>query len=195
MQNPEAIVEPGAFLTAADLARLPEDGRTYQLVEGRLVSMPPTGTDHDTIGFRLILAVGNFVQAHQLGECTLSQSGYLVSRTGQPDSVLVPDLAFVSAARVPKAGTSASEGFWRLAPDLVVEIVSPSQHKPEMAETARRWLAAGVRLVWIVWPSSKQVDVWRPGSNQPTQTLGASDTLDGLDVLPGFSHPVAQLFR
>ncbi len=67
MQNPEAMVEPGAFLIAADLARLPEDGRKYQLVEGRLVSMPPTGTDHDTIGFRLIMALGSFVQAHQPG--------------------------------------------------------------------------------------------------------------------------------
>ena len=195
MQNPEAIFEPGTLLSAEDLARLPEDGRKYQLVEGRLISVPPAGTDHDTIGFRLIMAIGSFVQANQLGECTLSQSGYLVSQPGQPDSVLAPDLAFVSAARVPKVGTPASKGFWRLAPDLVVEIVSPSQSKPEMTETAQRWLVAGVRLVWVIWQPSRQVEVWRPGSKKPTQTLGAGGTLDGLDVLPGFSHPIAHLFR
>ncbi len=81
-----------------------------------------------------------------------------------------------------------------LAPDLVAEIASPNQYRPEMADKAQRYLAAGVRLVWVVWPKYSQVDVWRPGSDQPVATLNVDDQLDGLDVLPGFTYPLARLF-
>jgi hypothetical protein len=64
-----------------------------------------------------------------------------------------------------------------------------------MAEKARMWLAAGVRLLWLVWPRSKQVEVWRPGSDVPVATLGGADALDGLDVVPGFFYPVSRLFE
>ena len=63
-----------------------------------------------------------------------------------------------------------------------------------MAAKARRYLAAGVRLVWVVWPKSQQVDVWRPDTVQPVARLGIGDALDGLDVLPGFTYPLARLF-
>lgn len=82
-----------------------------------------------------------------------------------------------------------------LAPDLVAEVVSPSQYRPEMAAKARRYLAAGVRLAWMVWPKYQQVDVWRPAATQPVASLGSEEQLDGLDALPGFSYPVASLFK
>ena len=81
-----------------------------------------------------------------------------------------------------------------MAPDLAAEIVSPSQYHPEMDAKARLFLARGVRLVWVIWPTAQEIDVWRPGSMTPVATLHASDTLDGLDVLPGFTLPVAELF-
>jgi len=84
--------------------------------------------------------------------------------------------------------------FWELAPDLAVEAASKSQFLPEMAAKARDWLTAGVRLVWFVWPRTKQVDVWLPGNQNPARTLKIGDALDGLDVVPGFSHPLADLF-
>jgi len=64
-----------------------------------------------------------------------------------------------------------------------------------MAAKARLYLQRGVRLVWGVWPADRQVDVWRPGSDEPVATLGADDQFDGADVLPGFTHPVADLFE
>jgi Uma2 family endonuclease len=63
-----------------------------------------------------------------------------------------------------------------------------------MAAKAQRYLAAGVRLVWLIWPKYQQVDVWRPGANQAVQTLNLGESLDGLDVLPGFTYPLARLF-
>jgi Uma2 family endonuclease len=81
-----------------------------------------------------------------------------------------------------------------LAPDLAVEVVSPSRHRLEMAAKVQRYLAAGVRLVGVVWPRYQQVDVWRAGGQRPEATLGLADALDGLDVLPGFTYPAARLF-
>ena len=81
------------------------------------------------------------------------------------------------------------------APDLAVEVASPDQQAAEMAAKAQLHLAGGTRLVWIIWPTSGHVDVWRPDRLAgPTATLNTSDTLDGEDVLPGFAHPVAAIF-
>ncbi len=63
-----------------------------------------------------------------------------------------------------------------------------------MAAKPRRYLEAGVRLLWVIWPRYRSVDVWRPCSDQPVAALGLDDVLDGLDVLPGFTYPVARLF-
>ena len=103
-------------------------------------------------------------------------------------------MAFVRTGRYPAKGTPAYQRIWNVAPDLAAEFASPNQYRPEMADKARRYLQAGVRLVWVVWRRYRQVDVWRPGADQPVQTLGEADVLDGLDVLPGFTHPVADLF-
>ena len=111
------------------------------------------------------------------------------------ETALIPDVAFVRAGRLPPLASAEANAIPHLAPDLVAEIASPSQFRPEMAAKAQRYLAAGVRLVWVVWPKYQQVDLWRPGSATPlVATLAAGDALDGLDVLAGFTHPVADLF-
>lgn len=189
-------IQPGTLITADEFLRLPkEDGWHYELVEGRIVRMPLAGYNHDVITFHLAVALGSFVEEHHLGECTLSQAGYLLSQPGEPDTVRGPDLAFISTSRIPPPGSSESVGFPRLAPDLVVEVVSPSQYRPEMIKRVQMWLSAGVRLAWIIWPQSRQVEVWRPGSQSPVVILGDTDTLDGRDVVPGFTCPIARLFR
>jgi Uma2 family endonuclease len=182
-------------LTAADLARLPDEARGYELVEGRLVRMSPTGGRHSDVAMDLGAALRVFAKSRRLGKVLGAETGFTLSRPGEPDTVLAPDVAFVRADRVPPADSPEYDRYWRLPPDLVVEVASPDQYRPEMAAKARFWLAAGVRLVWVVWPRARQVDVWRPGAAQPTATLGAAATLDGLDVIPGFRYPVAELFR
>ena len=181
-------------MTADELLHLPRDGWQYELVEGRLVRMPPVGSWRGGYSSRLDRALGNYVDDHQLGIVLVGEPGFTLSQPGQPDTVLAPDIAFVAGDRAPAEGSPEGSGFWRMAPDLAIEVVSPSQFHPEMAEKARAWLAAGVRLVWMVWPAAKQVEVWIGGHDEPVATLGIGNALDGRDIVPGFSYPVASLF-
>jgi len=111
------------LMTAEELLRMPEDEWCYELVEGRLVRMPPTGWKHGRIVTALFLAVGRYVEEQGLGEVLPAETGFWISPEGGPDTVLAPDLAFVCAGQQPDAGV---EGFPRLAPDLVAEVASPS---------------------------------------------------------------------
>lgn len=179
----------------ADLARLPDDEWTYELVDGRLVRMPASGTEASEIAALLAHFLLTFVRPQKLGRVTGPDGTYNLTQPGDPhETALVPDVAFVRAGRLPPRGSPLAMKFAKLAPDLAAEVVSPSQYQPEMAAKAQLYLAKGVRLVWIVWIEKQKVDVWRPGSDAPITTLSASDTLDGLDVLPGFTLRIADLF-
>src|SRR5579862_4918167 len=179
-------------MTAAELARLPEDGWRYELVNGRLIRMSPTAGWHGFIASRLDKIVREFVEAHQLGEVLAAETGFRLTGLGDPEqNVRAPDLAFVRAERVPGRDTPEWDDFWPLAPDLVVEVASKTRFRPEMAQTAQDWLTAGTRLVWVVW-KRQEIDVWLPGNQVPTKTLKISDSLDGLDIIPGFSYPLAK---
>ena len=182
-------------MTVQELLALPDEGGwMYELVEGRLVRMPSSGGEASIIGLRLAMAIFAFVEARGLGVVTGADGTFDLTQPGDAgETALVPDLAFVRAERVPPRSSPEYASAWKLAPDLVAEIASPSQYRPEMKAKAERYLAAGVRLVWVVWPRYQQVDVWRPGNSAAT-VLSSGDLLDGLDVLPGFSYPVADLF-
>ena len=183
-------------MTVDDLLALPDDSEwQYEVVEGRLVRMPASGFEASRIALRLPAALLAFVEDRGLGAMTGSDGTYDLTQPGDTgETGLVPDVAFVRAERIPPSTAPEYLKALHLAPDLVVEVVSPSQFRPEMAAKARRYLAAGVRLVWVVWPKSQQVDVWRPDAVQPLARLGIGDALDGLDVLPGFTYPLARLF-
>lgn len=190
----EAVVDEGP-LTIDDLLALPDDGRMYELVEGRLIRMVPGGGEASYLGMRIGAAIVQFADPLDLGIVTGADGTFNLTRPGERDTGLVPDVAFVLSDRVPPRDSPDHARAWRLGPDLVVEIASPSQSRPKLAAKVRRYLAAGVRLVWVVWPKRRQVDVWRPGDERPGMTLGIGDTLDGADVLPGFSYPLERLFH
>jgi Uma2 family endonuclease len=181
-------------MTAEELMQMPDEARGYELVDGRLVRIVPTGTGHGTWAMDLGAAVSSFVKPRRLGVVIAAESGFRLNLPGEPDTVLAPDLAFVRANRVPAVDSPEWDGYWRLAPDLIVEVASPSQSRADLGEKARRWLEAGTRLAWLVLPRTRQVEVWRPGHDSPVAVLGVSDSLDGMDVLPGFTYPVAALF-
>jgi Uma2 family endonuclease len=186
--------DAGPF-TAEALLALGDAGRWHEVVEGVLIEMAPTGFEHGQIVQELARVLANHVRAQHLGVVTAAETGYVLSAAGEPDTVLAPDVAFVQAARVPPRGAPGNERFLRLAPDLVAEIASPDQFRPEMAAKAALYLTAGVRLVWIVWPAARAVDVWRPGHEQPVARLGEADALDGVDVVTGFAHHIVDLFQ
>lgn len=183
-------------MTVDDLLALPDDGWQYELVEGRLVRMPGSGYQASRIALNLATALNLWIRARRLGSVTGADGTYDLTQPGdEGETGLVPDVAFVRADREPPRGSPEDTKALRLAPDLVAEVVSPSQFRPEMAVKAQRYLTAGVRLIWIVWPARQEVDVWRPtDASQPVHTLGKQDALDGWDVLPGFTYPVADLF-
>lgn len=181
-------------LTADELLRLPDDGYCWELVAGVSVRIPFMTFEQGVIAADLLAEIGDYVEAHGLGEVVAGGSGFILSRPDEPDTVLAPDVAYVRADLVPARSSREWYGYPRLAPDLVAEVASPDQYRPEMAAKAHVYLDAGVRLVWIVWPAGRTVDVWRPGDDMPIATLGVGAALDGLDVLPGFSYPLADLF-
>ena len=184
----EAFASTTSLMTADDLLRLPDNAHGLELIEGRLVRMSPTGWIHGKIINAIANTLSDFVYAQHLGEVCGAETGFLIDQN--PDTVLAPDAAFVRAEHVTNPD---EEGFLRLAPDLVVEVALPSQYRPEMEEKAQRWLNAGCRMVWLVWPKAKQIDIWR--SNIPSVTLNAADNLDGADVLPGFRCQIAKLLQ
>jgi Uma2 family endonuclease len=177
------------LMTAEELFRLPEDGNHYELVDGRLVRMSPTGGEHGLISMRLLGAVYRFVDENHLGEVFPGETGFWISTEDEPNTVLAPDLAFVRAGQADQART---QGYPRMAPDLVAEVASPSQRRSEMRAKAQRWLDAGVEIVWVVLPTARGVEVFRSGAQ--SALLSVDDELSGEDVLPGFVYSVRELF-
>jgi Uma2 family endonuclease len=180
-------------LTAKDLFRLPseltEDG-CYELLEGKLYKMPPPGPRHGEVTLNIGVILRSFVRVRELGRVMVGDPGFILRR--DPDSVRGPDVAYVSYERHP-ANEDLPSRYIELAPDLAVEVVSPSQTRTYVDEKAAAWLAAGVITVWVVDPRTNQVAVHRAG--QAPTVLSSDDTLDGSPALPGFTCRVAEFFR
>ena len=176
------------LLTADDLLRLYSEGVRGELIRGVLCKTMPTGREHGRVAIKLAVALGNFVSPRKLGTLVGFRSGVWLER--DPDTVREPDIAFTSVDRLP-LGEDVM-GYAEVVPELVVEIASPSDSRREVNDKARMWLSHGVRLVWVVHPDTRTVDVHRP--DLAVTTLGEDDALDGLDVLPGFSCVVSTVF-
>jgi len=176
------------LLTADDLLRLYERGVRGELIQGVLCESMPTGHEHGKVVVRLSAALFGFVERGGLGTVVASDSGVWLER--DPDTVREPDIAFTSVEKIPVDATIT--GYAEVVPDLVVEITSPNDSRRETHDKARMWLSHGVRLVWVVHPGNRTVDVHT--GDHAVSTLGVDDTLDGLDVLPGFSLAVSAVF-
>jgi Uma2 family endonuclease len=176
------------YLTADEFWELPEvEGKRLELIEGYVIEMPPAGPRHNEIAFYLAVLIFQFVRQHRLGWASGDGTGYLIR--GERESVLIPDASFVAAERIPP-GETPDTG-WTFPPDLAVEVVSPSDRADDVNAKVTTYLQAGTRLVWVVWPRTRTIYAFRAGR---ADTLGLNDRLDGGDVLPGFSVPVAEIF-
>lgn len=170
-------------------------GWRYELVRGKVVRVPVPGRAHGVMQRRVLFALAFFVVPLGLGEVR-DAAGFRLSPPGEARGTeLVPDAAFVAARRSPTPGTPEYQRAWELAPDLVVELAHPDQVRPEMTRKAVEYVQAGTRQVWILYPQGQEVDVWQHGKQGHTlQTVQAEHQLDGGEVLPGFTHPVAAFF-
>jgi Uma2 family endonuclease len=158
-----------------------------ELVGGQLVMMSPAGFDHGRFASRIVAALENHVAQHGLGIVTTAEAGFQLAR--DPDTVRAPDVAFVRADRIPPGGV---RGYFQGAPDLAVEVVSPSDRPDEVATKVQDWLQAGCSMVWVVEPKDRAVAIHRHGNN--ITILTTTDAITGGDVLPGFSTPAAKVF-
>ncbi len=188
---PWAEVVPGYGPVTVDLLlTLPDDGYRYEVVEGVLVRMAGSGDEATTIAFNFGLALGNFVVPRRLGRLTGADGVY---KFPGAETGLLPDVGFYAAAKRALIVDRAKP--IPFAPDLAVEVASPSQDASDMAAKACTYLQGGTSLVWVLWPQSAHIDVWRTGQlTAPAATLHSGDLLDGEDVVPGFTHPVAAVF-
>ena len=178
-----------ALLTADDLFRLPDDGfHRYELVKGELVTMAPPGFGHGGTAFRIARHAGNAVERLALGGEVVVEAGFMLQR--DPDTVRGPDVAYVSAQRLPARDQRAR--YFEGAPDLAVEVVSPNDTVADVLEKVQEYLAAGTRLVWVAEERTRTVTVYRP--NGSAQVLHESETLSGEEVLPGFTLAVRDIF-
>jgi Uma2 family endonuclease len=175
------------LVTAEDLERMGERGRWLELVQGELVTVNPPGGEHGVLAVAMAAELWTFVRTHGLGRVYV-ESGFVLSRS--PDTVRGPDVSFLSHEREEMGKTR--RGFLPGAPDLAVEIWSPDNTMAELTRRAAEYLEAGAQRVWIVDPRSREVTVHAPGRAAAILTEG--DTLDGGNVLPGFSLSISSLF-
>jgi Uma2 family endonuclease len=163
------------------------DGKV-ELVRGDLRVTPPPGAPHGTAAINLAVLLSNHVNEQNLGHVFGDNFGYVLTQL--PHTVRVPDLSFVRADRLPPEGMGP--GLLRLAPDLAVEVLSPSESALELEEKLADYSLAGTPLIWVVDPTRRTVRIMNAA--RPARWLHEEDTLDGDDVIPGFSCKVAKIF-
>ncbi len=186
------IVPDAGPTTVHDLLRMPDDGWQYEVVEGVLVRMAGSAAEATALAMRLGGRLSVFVDDHDLGVVTGADGVYDFEGTGQKNTGLIPDVGFYAAWRRPFVQPDKALPF---APDLAVEVVSPSQDEDDIHPKVRRYLAGGTSLVWVIWPKQRLIEVWHAGDSRPSRVLRDGDLIEGEQVVPGFSYPVTSLFR
>lgn len=189
------MVAASLGMTAEQLVGYEIPGKRVELVRGKLVVREPAGFSHGTLTLRLGIALGNHLTrereqqgwAKTRGRLATADPGFTLAR--RPDTVRAPDIAYVSRERY--AGPMP-DGFPELAPDLAVEVRSPSDRTGAVVAKVGDWLSAGTLLVWVVDPPREQLVVYR--ANGGVTVLTIADTLTGDELLPGFALPLRELF-
>lgn len=176
-----------APLTADELLHLAIPGKSLELLRGVLVVKEPPGFLHGAVAARLANLITNHANERSLGMVLAAETGFQLA--SDPDTVRAPDVAFLRSERVPQP---LPRGYAALAPDLVVEVLSPNDRPGEVLAKVGDWLSAGARLVWVVDPVARRVRVYRADGSDAH--LGEHDAFDGEDVLPGFRCQVTSLF-
>lgn len=176
------------LITAEEFAAMEDlnSSMKHELVHGEIVEMCRPNGIHGHVQVKISWLLMNAVEPKKLGWVGV-ESGVITER--DPDTVRGPDVYFYSIRRVKRP----AKGFYEIPPDLAVEVLSPSDTKSEMRGKVREYLSSGVRLVWVVDPDSKTVMVYS-GTMRGTE-YDEADTLDGGDVLPGFTCKVADFFE
>lgn len=174
-------------VTVEEFERMPLDG-SWELIDGALIESSLAVEASSCVSATIVALLGQFVHARRLGRVYSAGCGFVLFP--DRDTVRVPDVAFVRAERAPQG--EARKHFPRFAPDLAVEVRSPTDRMADAVAKVALYLHAGVQLVWLVDPDARTVVVFRPDASP--RVLATNDILDGGDVLPGLHIPIADIF-
>lgn len=176
-------MSPPVPITADELLHVHMPDKRVELVRGVLVVREPTGARHGRVAMNLALRLGAHVERTGAGQLYAAETGFTLARS--PDTVRAPDIAFVRSGRLPRPEPA---GFPDLAPDLVVEVLSPDDRPGAVLAKVADWLSAGSRLVWVIDPARRLARVYRMDGTEDIVT--ADQALDGENVVPEFSCPL-----
>jgi len=176
-------------LNADDLMSLPDNGKRYELIEGELVEMSPTSNEHGFIELNVAYLIRTYLKQNPTGRAGVGEVGF---RTRKDDkTVRAADAYFISYERLPKG--SSTQGFSDIAPEVVIEVISPSDRTGDIADKTQEWLDFGVLMVWNIYPRQKSIHIFQP--DQKPLVLFEDDRVDGGKILPDFSMKVSELFE
>jgi len=176
-------------LNDAEFMALNRDGHRYEIVNGELIDMGNSGAKHGYVCSVLMILLGGYVHIQKLGAMFDSSTAFKM-KSGNKRS---PDLSFMAKERL-QGLDELPDGFLEGAPDLAVEILSPSNTVEEIHNKLVEYFDNGSRLVWVINPKEKYVLVYR-SSQEPDRLLKSIDSLDGEEIVPGFSLAIAELFQ
>jgi len=182
-------IESNNSLTAGRLFALPDDGNLYELIEGKLHIISPAGSEHGKVAARLLISLGIHVESLDLGEVFAAETGFRIA--SNPDTVRAPDAAFVSHEKL--NSTESTGAYLQLAPELVVEVVSPSDSFSEVESKALQWLDAGCLLVLIADPDNESIQIYR--DSQQRQILRTGDSFDSGEVCQNWKLEINDVFK
>jgi Uma2 family endonuclease len=174
------------LITGEELFRSPDLG-PCELVDGRIVPLRPRGRIHGRPEARLTSRLLNFVESHDRGEVLAGEIGIYIRRN--PDTVRAADVVFISHNRMARC---KGEGYLDVAPEIVVEVLSPNDHRGDLAEKIQDYFSAGVDRVWVLDSRQRCISVYRALSN--IRELRPGDVLIEEELLPGFRLAVGDLF-
>jgi Uma2 family endonuclease len=175
------------LLTAEELGQLPDDDSVRtELDEGELITMPPASEEHGGLEAEISGILREFVKRHRLGKVYCSSAGFRLKE----DTMRAPDVSFVRSARV---ASVKSKGFAKGAPDLAIEIFSPSDNVRQLMRKVKQYFAAGTHTVWIVYPDREEVQILEATGTD--RLLQGDDPIEAPEPLPGFSVPISEFFE
>lgn len=184
-----ATVTEKTRYTPEDLLKI-TDRPMPELIDGELVEREPMGAEFDGIAAMILGLLWSYVTPRKLGRLHGSQGGYQIF-PGDPGKVRIPDVSFTRIDRLPPGGPP--KGHNRVPPDLVVEVISPNDQAEDVLAKIDDYQLAGIPLIWVVNPRNRTIRPYLLSGAGPALHVG--DTLEGNEVLPGFSCPVAAVFE
>jgi Uma2 family endonuclease len=176
--------------TETQLEALPDDGFIHEVIEGELVMSPKNNFEHGQICARLLAALVNFNQKEKLGVVLDSSTGYWM----QNRNCRAPDISFIPKDRLRELGfTPTTRRFFPGAPDLAVEVMSPSNSRTELNQRLRDFFSSGTQIAWVINPEAQSVEICYALDRR--KLVGPGAELDGEQLLPGFRYPIGDLFK